>query len=530
MASKLIITKGSLRHVRVTPQKTFIGIEELKQILGSNQILKHLFRYSDAEVWICRLEAETSPFITALLPRLMSRGEVLFRDDEDKVLQISWGRLFRWGARFLQDISQRGRILSAIEQQISDFPPRPKTPSLDLTRSPLYLRTDMVFGVRSGGSVGHIAGVLNNLGEFAGKPVFVTTDTMPTVREDIATNLIPLPERYWDFPEFINFYMNSVIDATIQVALGGQPIAFVYQRYGIGNFSGLQAARRFDAPFVLEFNGSEVWAYRNWGKPLKNEALALKIEELNLRHADLIVVVSQPIQEQLLAMGIPIERVLVNPNAVNPDVYYPDIDGTPVREQYGLQNKTVLGFIGTFGAWHGAEVLAEAFGKLMTQYPEYKENVRLLMIGDGMKMLEVKHNLARYEVPDYAVLTGMVHQSKGAAHLAACDILVSPHVPNADGSTFFGSPTKLFEYMAMGRGIVASDLDQIGEVLDHEQTAWMVRPGDADDLMQGMKKLIDHPQFARKLGEAARQRVVERHTWRAHTKNIIEKLKVIAST
>ena len=57
-----------------------------------------------------------------------------------------------------------------------------------------------------------------------------------------------------------------------------------------------------------------------------------------------------------------------------------------------------------------------------------------------------------------AVLTGLVPQEDGPEHLAACDILASPHVPNADGTPFFGSPTKLFEYMAMGKGIVASNL------------------------------------------------------------------------
>ena len=54
--------------------------------------------------------------------------------------------------------------------------------------------------------------------------------------------------------------------------------------------------------------------------------------------------------------------------------------------------------------------------------------------------------------------------------LDACDILVSPHVPLDAGAEFFGSPTKLFEYMAMGKGIVASRLGQIGEVLQHEKS------------------------------------------------------------
>ena len=75
--------------------------------------------------------------------------------------------------------------------------------------------------------------------------------------------------------------------------------------------------------------------------------------------------------------------------------------------------------------------------------------------------------------------------------MAACDLLASPHVPNSDGTPFFGSPTKLFEYMAMGKGIIASDLDQIGEVLEHDHTAWMVKPGDAESLMLGLKTMID---------------------------------------
>ena len=147
------------------------------------------------------------------------------------------------------------------------------------------------------------------------------------------------------------------------------------------------------------------------------------------------------------------------------------------------------------------------------------------MVGDGVTMPQVKNEIEFFRIADNVIFTGMVPQEEGPKYLAACDILVSPHVPNSDGTPFFGSPTKLFEYMAMGKGIVASDLDQIGEVLQHDHTARLVKPGDAESLMHGLKSLIDNPETRKRLGEAARREVVAKYTWKEHTRKIIEKLK-----
>jgi glycosyltransferase involved in cell wall biosynthesis len=122
-------------------------------------------------------------------------------------------------------------------------------------------------------------------------------------------------------------------------------------------------------------------------------------------------------------------------------------------------------------------------------------------------------------------LTGLVPQADGPTYLAACDILASPHVPNPDGSPFFGSPTKLFEYMAMGKGIVASCLEQIGEILQHDQTAWLVKPGDVEALQHGLQQLIEDQTLRLHLGQAARAEVVQKYSWQQHTRRIIEKLK-----
>ena len=306
------------------------------------------------------------------------------------------------------------------------------------------------------------------------------------------------------------------------------PIAFIYQRYSVNNYAGIKLARSFGVPLVLEYNGSEIWITRNWGRPLKYEALAAEIELLNLRAADLVVVVSQALKDELTGRGIEAGKILVNPNGVDPARYRPGLDDGPVRRRYGLEGKIVIGFIGTFELWHGAEALAEAFGRLLRENPDYRPRVRLLMIGDGPRMAQVQKRLEQGGAAAEAVLTGRVPQEQGAEHLAACDILASPHVPNPDGTPFFGSPTKLFEYMAMGKGIVASDLNQIGEILTHGQTAWMVPPGDIPALCRGLKILIEDQALRTALGVAARQEVAARYTWKEHTRKIVEKLRQVA--
>src|SRR5262249_6740831 len=299
--------------------------------------------------------------------------------------------------------------------------------------------------------------VLNALAEGGRPPVFLTTAPVPTVAPAVETHHVAVPERFWNFRELPTFALNDVcLDETLR-AIGDRPIRFVYQRYSLNNFAGLRVARRLGVPFVLEYNGSEIWMSRHWGRPLVHQALASRIELLNVNRADLIVVVSRAMHDELVSRGVDGSRVLVNPNAVDPDRYSPSIEGGAVRRRYGLDGKIVLGFISTFQPWHGALVLARAFVMLLQQHPEHRGSVRLLMIGAGGDAVEAQREIDRAGGGDAVCFTGLVAQEDGPTYLAACDVLVSPHVPNPDGTPFFGSPTKLFEYMAMGKGIVASD-------------------------------------------------------------------------
>ncbi|MGC9093824.1 MAG: glycosyltransferase, partial [Bacteroidota bacterium] len=117
-------------------------------------------------------------------------------------------------------------------------------------------------------------------------------------------------------------------------------------------------------------------------------------------------------------------------------------------------------------------------------------------------------------------------------HLAACDILVSPHVWDENPAItesmtpFFGSPTKLFEYMAMGKAIVASRVGQISEIFSPGRDAILVEPGNVAQISEAIQKLAAHPRTRKALGRNARRKVIENFTWLENAKRLTRSLDI----
>jgi len=399
-----------------------------------------------------------------------------------------------------------------------EAPPQHTTPSLERV---LYLNANLWFGVTTGGSVAHVAGVVNALAERAGAVELATAPAPVGIDARVAVLRLRPPKRY-ALPVEANLYrFGRSVPAQLHDIV--RP-SLVYQRHSVGSYSGALLARRHRVPLVLEYNGSEVWVARHWGRRLRYEGLALAAEEASLRHAHLVVTVSEALADELAERGVDEQRIAWHPNGVDAGAFDParfsDEERAALRDRYGLaRHATVATFVGTFGQWHGVDVFARAIRESADW--ARRENLRFLLVGDGLTMPTVREELAGLD--DIATIAGLVPQAAAPLHLAASDILVSPHVPNADGSPFFGSPTKLFEYMAAGKPIVASDLDQIGDVL-RDDLAVLVRPGDPDDLVRGLRELVGDPARRAHLAERARRRVLEQYTWEHHVDAILARL------
>ncbi len=529
MNQLLTIVRADATPPSAAAGETIVGTAELRRWLRHGTFVRQLLSYHDARLLTYRLRLLGRPLFLAALARLFSRAGCWIEDQTGERRDITLSLLARWATDWLSERLRRDdfvvrivRDVELLERRLSEPADRP----LDVRGAPVYLRTDLTFHLQAGGSVGHVAGVLNTLGEFAGAPVFITTDGIPTVASSIETHLIDPPEAFWNFRELPSLALNPHATAAADRVLAGRALSFVYHRYCVNTFAAVQLALARRVPLVLEYNGSEVWVSRHWGKRLAYEGLTERIERLNLLAADLIVVVSRALADELAGRGISRDKILINPNGVDPERYSPMIDGSSVRARHGLDGNTIVGFIGTFGPWHGAEQLARAFARVV-RTRQAQRDLRLLMIGDGARLEAVRRIVSDGGIDRTCVFTGVVPQQDGPKYLAACDVLVAPHVPNPDGTPFFGSPTKLFEYMAMGKGIVASNLDQIGEVIEHGRTGWLVRAGDPEALADGIELLVSDVELRVRLGQAARTEAVAAHTWRQHTRRIVERLNAL---
>lgn len=398
----------------------------------------------------------------------------------------------------------------------------------------LYLRTLYALNLKAGGSVGHTAGVINAMSNCVDLAVY-SNDELVDVKCDI--NVIrPFVRKY--LPQSIKeLFLNVQFISKLDIKKLRPDI--IYQRHTAVSFVGAYLAKKYGIPFVLEFNSSEVWKMKHWKTPDKLWKRALRgiyngifqsrlvatVEKYNLKNATIIVVVSDVLKEGLIARGVPAERILVNPNGVDILQFRPGSGGDEIREKFSLQNRKVVGFIGTFGQWHGVEELAQAIVRFYAVHTDMADNVRFLLIGDGVLLENVRKILCEGNCLDKVVMPGLIVQQDAPKYLDACDIFVSPHIPNKDGSKFFGSPTKLFEYMAMEKGIVASALDQIADVLEDGVTAKLVEPGNVEALENGIYELISNREMSMRLGKNARREVIEHYTWDKHVEKILDKLR-----
>jgi glycosyltransferase involved in cell wall biosynthesis len=277
----------------------------------------------------------------------------------------------------------------------------------------------------------------------------------------------------------------------------------LYERYSLFNVSGVLASRLWRVPMVLEVNAPLAHEKERYEK-LALRRLAYALERWICSGSTRTVVVSTPMKEILVRQGVPAEHLVVISNGVNTVEIAAALGHCDVRRRYGLGGRLVLGFVGWFKPWHRLDTVIE----LLASRPDWRGRVHLLLVGDGPETPALRRLAEARGVADAVTFTGPVGRDEIYDHIDAFDVALQPHV------TEYASPMKIFEYLALGKCVVAPDLANIREILTHGEDALLFRAGDAEDLGRAVALLAGDPERVRRMGGNARRTLeTRRYYW-----------------
>lgn len=273
----------------------------------------------------------------------------------------------------------------------------------------------------------------------------------------------------------------------------------IYERYAIFGLAGARLARRWGVPHVIEIN------YTSMSPLVRPRSrllapLARALDRRLFRGATHLLAVSSYLRDHLIQdFGVDPARITVVPNAADPAVFDPALAGPSPIEGQG----PVIGFVGGFYRWHGLDLLVEAFLRIAERHPA----ARLVLIGDGPMRGEIETLVRERGLVDRVLMPGRMPHARLVPYVARFDMGVMPD------SNLYGSPMKIFEYMAMGVPVVAPDYAPLLDVVTDGMEGRIFRRRDVAHLADCLDGLLQDAELRRRMGAAARRAVVETHNW-----------------
>lgn len=250
----------------------------------------------------------------------------------------------------------------------------------------------------------------------------------------------------------------------------------------------LWAGRRLGVPVVYEVRAFWEDAAVDHGTTTEGSMrylLTRAMETYALKRVDHVFTICEGLRSDIVARGIAAAKVTVIPNAVDVNAFemggLPDAD---LKRKLGLDGCSVVGFIGSFYAYEGLDLLLDALPALLARRPD----VRVLLVGGGPQDAALKSQAQRLGLADKVIFTGRVPHQQVQAYYDLVDVLAYPR--HAMRLTELVTPLKPLEAMAQGRLFVASDVGGHKELIQHGETGWLFKAGSVQGLVDALDKVM----------------------------------------
>jgi glycosyltransferase involved in cell wall biosynthesis len=299
------------------------------------------------------------------------------------------------------------------------------------------------------------------------------------LRKVLPASLYELLELLYNVPAYVRLH---------RAARAFKP-DILYERYNLFLLAGLLLRKRRNLPMLLEVNSPLAHERAEFGG-LALKGVARRCEAALWRGADAVLPVTDVLAQLVRQTRGGASDVHVIPNGVDLEGRPSPADGSDIRRQLQLSSALVLGFVGFVRAWHGLDWAVEAL-------PNLPPHTRLLIVGDGPAADDLRRRAEALGVADRLRIVGRVSHDKVAAYMQSFDIALQP------AAVPYASPLKLFEYMGLGRAIIAPDQPNIREVLTSGENALLFAPGDRAAFRAALQRLCLDAALRAQLGANA---------------------------
>lgn len=270
------------------------------------------------------------------------------------------------------------------------------------------------------------------------------------------------------------------------------------------------AAAALGVPFIYEMRGAEdlMRSVNHPPYPATSDGRFLIDAETQVCHrADHVLVITDALRQEMVARGVPADKMTVVPNGVHAADFQPEPRDEELARSLGLTGRVVIGYLGGFPRYEGLELLLRAFSEVASR----REDVALLLVGDGQQEPALRALARRLGLGGRVVFTGRVPHADIPRYLSLVDITPFPRLPLPVCELI--SPMKPFEAMATGKAVVVSDVAALTQIVTDGVTGLTFAKGDAHALAATLEHLVADPALRSRLGAAARSWVSAHADW-----------------
>jgi len=292
-----------------------------------------------------------------------------------------------------------------------------------------------------------------------------------------------------------------VLSALCLLCLCLKKIDRIYVRQ-MNSFLPLLIARLYGIFAYFEIPNDPYIGYSLIGKYKRR--MVKGIDSFCMRLCDKIVVLSEWSKQRINTLGgIPLSKILVFPSGTDTGLFHPMEKENSCRRLKLDSSLSYIGFIGSFFAYQGIDILIDAASPVLNRF----HNARFLLVGDGPMRTTWETMVLEKKLRDHFIFTGHVPYRNVPDYIGAMDVCVAPH----HRETNQASPVKLFDYMASGHPIVASDIEVVREIIADSGCAILVSPNKAEECAKAIITLLEDDALRRDMAKKGRKYAVKHY-------------------